>query len=186
MFMPETIKKYHPLGSYTLFMFIFKKSAILFLLVAILIASLVFLGYVPAEYVDMAANALIGYFVVVLVAFVVVFLVGWLQYVRYWIFVDDKDLKIARGLISTEQIGIPYKRIQDVKIERTIVDQIFGVADIVITVGGDDDSPEASTSSENTVILPSVSHSIALEIQDIVLKKAQVDQVHVVSAQNRL
>ena len=103
---------------------------------------------------------------------------GWLRYIRYGVFIDDKDFKVDRGLFSIEHIGIPYRRIQDVKIQRSLIDQFFGVSNIVITILGSDETPG---SHKDSIILPSIDKNIALHIQDIVLKKAQVEQIHVLS-----
>lgn len=179
--MEENIKRYHPLGSKTLFMFIFKRSFVLFVMVPLLFLLMVTINYVPVQYLDIAVNALFGYIVFLILTSAGAFFLGWLQYYRYWIFIGDKDLKIARGLIATEQIGLPFRRVQDVKIHRSLIDQLFGVSDVVITVLGEEDD-EKTPHDESVIILPSVSKEIGLEIQDIVLKKAQVEQVSVLTS----
>ena len=180
--MEQHIKKYHPLGPKTLFMFIFIRSSILVLMVPLFIVGVFLLDYVPLEYEEIAIKIFSVYSIVLIFAVVFVFFFGWLQYFRYWIFIDDRDLKISRGLIAIEQIGIPFRRIQDIKIKRSLIDQIFGISDVVITVFGEED--DATTPhDESVVILPSVSKEIGLEIQDILLKKAQVEQIHVLGGQ---
>ncbi len=178
--MEENIQKYRPLGNKTLFMLIFKKSPIMVLLVPILFFGLFFLNYVPLNYINIAAVIIIAYLMLLLIILGIIFFIGWLQYFRYAIFLGDKDLKIVRGLIATEQIGIPYRYIKDIKIERSLIDQIFGVSDIIITVLGSD---ENKMNDESTTILPSLSKEIALQIQDIVLKKAQVEQISILGGQ---
>ena len=175
----ENIKKYYPLGSKTLFMFVLKKSSALILLLPIFFVGIFFLSYVPHNYIDIAINILFGYVVFLIIIFAAVFFLAWLQYFRYQIFVDDKDLKVQRGLISVEEIGVPYRRIKDLRIERSLLDQIVGVSDLIITVLGSEDNEFSENKA--TIILPSVSKEVGLEIQDIVLKKVQVEQINVVS-----
>jgi uncharacterized membrane protein YdbT with pleckstrin-like domain len=175
--MPENIKRYHPVGNRTLFMLIFKRSLVFFILIPVLFFVLFGLWYVPSEYVRYAADGVMIYFVGMLLLLAFLVGIGWLEYYRYWIFVDDKDLKIARGLIATEQIGIPYRRIQDIKIRRSLLDQVFGVSDIVIKILGVDN--DADNQKEDEIILPSLEKQIAAEIQDIILKRAQVEQISV-------
>ncbi len=182
--MEENIKKYHLFGTRTLFMFILQKSGIFFLFLLVLFVSLFLLSYVPSDYIDTAVNIILIYSLIVLVVLAAVFSVAWLQYSRYWIFVDDKDLKIARGLISTEQIGIPYRHIQDIKIERSLTGQMFGVSDIIITVSGSEGEQQAE--KESTIILPFLPKEVALQIQDIVLKKAQVEQVNILNGAQKI
>ncbi len=184
----ENIQRYHPLGNRTLFMLIFEKSGTFFAFLLLLIIGVVLLNFLPSQYVETAINLLLMMLALVLLLGLATFGIGWLQYYRYWIFVDDKDLKIARGLIATEQIGIPYRHIQDAKIERSLVDQLFGVSDIIITtldVGESGESPQAAK-TQDTIILPALSKEIALQIQDIVLKKAQVEQINILGGQNKL
>jgi uncharacterized membrane protein YdbT with pleckstrin-like domain len=180
--MEENIQKYHPLGNKTLFMFIFKNSGIVFLLLLILLIGMALLDYMPSDFINIATNMLLTLSLLLLVVLVIVLLASWLQYIRYWIFIDDKGLKIARGLIATEQIGIPYRHIQDIKIERSLASQIFGVSDISITIL--DSEENEFENKENTIVLPSIEKQIALKIQDIVVKKAQVQQINVLGGQN--
>jgi uncharacterized membrane protein YdbT with pleckstrin-like domain len=176
--MEETTKKYYPLGQRTLWVLIFRKSAMLFFLAVLFIIGVVVLAYTPALYLHAAVNIMLVYIIFLVVVAAGTFFIGWLQYFRYAVFIDDKDLKIARGLIATEQIGIPYRRIKDIKIERSIVDQIFGVSDIIISTLGEE-ANNASLGDESLIFLPSLDQAIALQIQDVVLKKAQVEQVSV-------
>ncbi len=184
----DNIKKYHPVGSRTLLVFIFRSTAVTFFMVPLFIVGLFGLSYVPSQYIDIAVNLITVSFVVLLFILSLSVFVGWLQYFRYWIFVDDKDLKISRGLISTEQIGVPYRHIQDVKITRGLIDQIFGVSDIIITVFGsghdEGNQSQKSGDDDDIVMMPALSKEIAVEIQGMILKKAQVEQVHVISQQN--
>jgi|SRR5581483_5872540 len=175
--MEDTIQRYHPLGTRTLLIFIFRKSGILFFLLLVLIAGWWLLHYVPFELINIAINIEMGVLFLFIALLVIIFSLGWLQYIRYWIFIDDKDVKIARGLIAIEEVGIPYRHIKDIKIERSLLDQLFGVSDIIVTVLGGDENQE--TERESQLVLPAVSKQIALSIQNIVLKKAQVEQVSV-------
>ena len=167
------------MGSRTLFMLTFKKSVIVLLLLPFLVFGLFMLNRVPVEYIDIAVNAIIAYVVFILIALLVAFFVGWLEYFRYGIFINENDLQVARGLIATEEIGIPYKHIQDVKLKRSLVDQIFGVSDIIISISGSDSE---GSHEEDTVVLPCLSKETAQEVQGLLLKKAQVEQIHILGA----
>jgi len=174
--MEEATQTYKPLGQKTLFMLIFKKSYALIFLLALLIFFLVGLNYVPQDYINIAISAVFGYVTLILVVALAVFFIGWLQYMRYGIFVNEKDLRVSRGLIAVEEVGIPWRHINDVKIERSLIDQIFGVSDIVITMV--DSQEDKSTQREPTIVLPSVEREVALKIQDSILKRAQVEQIN--------
>jgi uncharacterized membrane protein YdbT with pleckstrin-like domain len=174
--MDENSQKYYPLGQKTLFMFVFKKSLYFFSLFPFLLIGILALAYVPYNYLQLTLMIILWYIGFLLLVFILMFLIGWLQYFRYAIYVDDQDLKLQRGFIAVEEIGIPYRHIKDLKIERSLLDQIFGVSDIIVTVLGEE--AKKTEDQEIEITLPSIEKSIALQIQNSVLKRAQVEQVH--------
>lgn len=174
--MEETKKTYKPLGLKTLFMMILKRSFIILVFFAGLIIYPSLLDYLPAKYFNIGVSLFSEYIVLFIIIIVSVFFLGWLEYFRYGIFLDEKNIKISRGLFSTEQIGIPYRRIQDMRISRSLVDQFIGISNIVVSIVAE----ENEKTSSDSIILPSLDKKIAEELHDIVLRRAQVEQIHVV------
>jgi uncharacterized membrane protein YdbT with pleckstrin-like domain len=85
------------------------------------------------------------------------------------------NIKISRGLIAEEEIGIPFRRIKEVNFVRSLTDQMLGVSNVVLIVLGEDDG--GPLSQESKIILPSLDVRIAKQIQDIILNKAEVEEV---------
>ncbi len=183
-FLTESEKKYYPLGKKTFFMLVLKRSFIFFILLPILLFGLIALNYIPSYYIDIAVNIIFIYIAFLLLVFLVAFLISWLEYFRYSISIGNKDLKIKKGLIATEEIGIPYRRIRDVKIKRSLIDQIFGVSDIVVILS--DFEEKDTLSDESIIFLPSLEKNIAVSIQESVLKKSQVEQIDVLSGHDNI
>ncbi len=175
----EDVKNYYPLGQKTLVMCILKKSAIFFIFLAILFIGLFFLDNVSREYFDTAVKVIIAYVSFMLFSGLLVFFLGWLQYYRYGISIGQKHLQITRGLISIEQIGVPYKRIRDVKIKRNLIDQFLDTSDIVVALSDFED--ENSSSDQSLIFLPSLDQKIATEIRDNILARSQVEQINIVN-----
>jgi len=180
----EHIKQYHPLGVKTLFMLILKRSAAFFIFLPVLFICLFFLDYVPVDYVNTAVNAILLYLGFLVLFFLAALFIGWLEYFRYWILIDEKSLKIKKGLISTEEIGIPYKHIRDVKIDRNLIDQLFGMSDISITLSdfGDNDP----MTKDSLIFLPSLEKGVAVEIRDHITKRSQVEQISIAGSQRTI
>ncbi len=174
----EDVKTYYPLGQKTLIMCILKKSGIFFVFFAILFIGLFFLDNVSNKYLDTAVSVIVVYVSFLLFSGLLVFFLGWLQYYRYGIFIGQKHLQIKRGLFSTEQIGVAYKRIRDVKIKRNIVDQLLGTSDLVVVLSDFEDENPAS--DQSLIFLPSLDQKIATEIQDNILKRSVVEQIDIV------
>ncbi len=167
------------MGSKTLFMFILSKGLVVVVLLLILISAPFLINYIPADYENVFANGVVMYAGFVAAVTILVFFMGWLRYMRYAISIEDKDLRIRRGLLSVEEIGIPYRRIKDVKIERSLTDQLFGLSNLVVTVLGLEEN--VFSEKESVLILPSLPAKIAREIQESILKKSQVEEISMVN-----
>ena len=182
--MNENVKTYYPLGAKTLFMIILKRGGILIAFLLMLFVGLFFIDYIPGEYLDIAVTIIFAYVVVFVVIALIVLFFAWLEYSRYWIFIGEKSFKIKRGLISTEEIGIPYKHIRDVKIKRSLLDQILGMSDIVVVLSdfGDNDP----VTQDSLIFLPSLEKGIAIEIRDHITRRSQVEQIHMLPSQKAI
>lgn len=73
--------------------------------------------------------ALVGYFVVLGVVTMFV-------YNNFMYEIDKDGLKIKSGVIFKHQVSLPYEQIQNVNIERTLLDRIFGFSRISIETAG--------------------------------------------------
>lgn len=177
----DVIKEYQPLGNKTLFMMILAESFVLLTMILVLIVVTVLLNYVnlPQKYAGIVAEIISLYEMVLLIVFGATLFMGWLRYYRYGIFLYEKSFKITSGFISIKETGIPYRRIQDITIERSLVDQLLGMSNIVITVLGLDEREAVGSDESDRVILPSLNREIASEIQDTILRRAQVEQINV-------
>lgn len=152
-------------------MLVFKRSFFAVVLAIALTLGMYFLGYVPTQYLDIAINAMFGGMALFVMMAIAALLIGWLEYSRYGIFMNEKDIRVRRGLFAVEEVGIPYRRIKDVKIERSLADQLFGLSQLIIMM----------VEGESQVILPSLDKQIALQIQDAILKKSQVEDINVLA-----
>lgn len=169
---------YRNLGTQTLLMMLFKRSTPLLLFLPGLVFLFFLVNYVPIGYINVWSDVVIGYVLVFALVIVIVVAFGCLEYARYGISMGEKSLRVRRGLISVEELGLPYRRIKDVNIRRSLIDQIFGMSDVVITVLDMDDTNNTKN-HESTMILPSLRERMALEIQDTILRRAQVEEINV-------
>jgi uncharacterized membrane protein YdbT with pleckstrin-like domain len=174
--MADEIIKYAPLGGKTLIIFILKRSAIIFLPIIILIGLIAALPYLPRDYAAYANWVILAVAIILMVIAFFILFFGWLEYIRYKIFIDPDSIKINRGIISEEQIGVPFRHIRQAAIKRSIIDQLIGISNLILTVQGEDDGDDLT--QELDIILPALDKNIAINIQDIVLKRAQVEQVN--------
>ena len=177
---PGGEQSYYPLGKITLFLLILKRSGTFFALLFLLFVSLFLLNYIPPAYLKDFVAVLFAYFFLISFVLLATYCLGYLEYFRYGIFIGERNLKIKRGLFSTEELGVPYRRIRDVKAKRSITDQIFGVSNLIVVLS---DFEEEDTSEESIIFLPSLSQKIAAEIQNSILRRSQVEQINLLGGQ---
>jgi uncharacterized membrane protein YdbT with pleckstrin-like domain len=172
---PNTLREYNQLGSKTFWLLILKRSLAFFFILLLSAVLLIAYPYIPAEYQVIAGLALISLVVLLAIAILWALLLGWLEYIHYKIALSADNIKISRGLIAEEEIGIPFRRIKEVNFVRSLTDQMLGVSNVVLIVLGEDDG--GPLSQESKIILPSLDVRIAKQIQDIILNKAEVEEV---------
>ncbi len=64
------------------------------------------------------------------------FIISFLQYRRFFFYVENDHFIIEKGLFSREKITVPFDRIQTVNIRQNIIQQILGVVAINIDTAG--------------------------------------------------
>lgn len=175
--MTEENQSYAKLGGKTLFILIFKRSAFILLPIILLIGTIASRLFIPIDYAGYANLGTIIAVIILIIVILSVLLTGWLEYTRYKIFIDGESIKINRGIISEEQIGIPFRRIKEAAIERGIIDQLLGISKLVLTVLGEEEGEDSLQKSK--IILPALDKNIAIAIQDVVLKRAQVEAMNI-------
>lgn len=174
-------ENYHTLGKKTLWIFILGRiqAAIVFLLLAVVLFVVSQQGFLNSgssadlgRYALLGAGACLVLFIVVLA---IVLLAGWLVYKNYTFALGDDSLKIKRGILSKEEIAIPYRQIQDVDINRDLSFRMMGLSKIVILTAGHEDKGDANDDSEG--ILPAIDKDLADWLQAELLKRANIQKV---------
>jgi uncharacterized membrane protein YdbT with pleckstrin-like domain len=163
------------LGGKTLLIFFIKRSPLIVILLLLFLAINFSRPYFPENYSQYGGLA-VGVFAVIFFIFAAIaLLTAWLESARYKIFLTDESIKINRGILSEEQIGVPYRRVQDATIKRSLGYQLIGASALILNVIGDEGAQ--SISQETKIILPALDEKIALKIQDVILKKAEVEEM---------
>lgn len=178
---------YQPLGVKTLWLFIFERSTVAVLALVLSIAMFVLfnvnipmsyqaLGQLTVNFHEIVRIAALGFLFLFCVALAGAILAGWLVYINYKFFLGEDALKIKRGILSKEEIAIPYRQIQDVNIRRDVSFMMFGLSKIIIqSAGRGDRGGDDSSESEGT--LPAIDKDLAEKLQEELLKRANVEKV---------
>jgi uncharacterized membrane protein YdbT with pleckstrin-like domain len=117
----------------------------------------------------------LGAWALFVLVFIITFLAAYLTYVNYLFMLDTDALKIRRGILSKEEIAIPYRQIQDVDVDQSISDRIWGVARLAILTAGQEKTGEGNDESEG--IFPAIDRVLAESLQTELLKRADIEKV---------
>ena len=167
---------YDRLGGRTLLVLIFRELNIfvLYVLIVIVVYALIFF-LAPFNILLDALSFLMPAISVGVIIFAINYFTALIKYRRYSISAGDDGLRVTQGFVSAEEVGLPYRKIKDIKIERGLSEQLWGVSNIIITMLGENEGEQFSAESE--VILPAVGKDIAQKLQEYVLDQADVEEI---------
>jgi len=172
---------YHTLGRKTLWMSVLGmiQPAVILLILSVGLFVVSQQGFLKnGSFAGLGYYALLGgelcLLLFVLVLGIIIFM-GWLTYKNYTFALGEDSLKIRRGILSKEEVAIPYRQIQDVDIERDLSFQMLGLSKIVILTAGHEDEKDSDDESEG--ILPAIDKDLASWLQAELLKRADVQKV---------
>ncbi len=98
---------------------------------------------------------------------VLVLLRTWLEYRGYTYAFTEEAFVVTKGYVTRTENATLYHQIQNVNIERGIIDRMNGAASIVILLTG------GQHETHNKIVLPSVSNIRAREVQRELLVRAR-------------
>lgn len=112
-----------------------------------------------------------GQFVIVL-GFLISVLLAWLNYRFYRWDLTETGLKIEHGIIIKSSVVIPYEKIQNVNIERSLWELVFGLSLVNVETAGFS-SVQAGGRRDPEGVLPGLDKSVAEEVRQELLKRSQ-------------
>ena len=174
--------KYYSLGQKTFLLFIMQRSgaAIFLLIIAILINTIPALALSLGSNIISILNVITG--VIILLAIIVeIFgiVVTRLEYGVSKVMLDDASLRIIRGILSKEELELPYRRIQSVEIKQTLFQRWFGVGRVVISTTTDLDQPSQSGNEADDEVIPLMDYPLAQAIADTLADRAEIEKMQI-------
>lgn len=182
-------REFHHLGPKTLLIFILQSSlpalAVLVALIGVITVGPVALqsfttsGVRPEtllaarSLIELVSLAGLGLF---LLTFSIAILYAWLRYVTYQYAIGDHSFQVERGILSREEISIPYRQIQNVDIYQSLFERLLGVSRVIIlTAGHEDLTGEERGESEG--VLPIIDKRMADSIRNDLLSRTKIQEV---------
>lgn len=162
------INKRHSLGHRAFILFLSRRITIVLVFFAITFGAWYGERWVPAGYELWGYYATQVLLMASIVLFVMIFLRTYLEY-RYYTYLFTEDAFIMTyGYIVRNEIATLYHQIQNVNIQRSILDRLIGVSQIIILMTGSD-----RDARRNQIVLPAVGNRKAKMVQAELLRRAR-------------
>ena len=88
---------------------------------------------------------------------------------------DDYGFKLHRGIISKNEISIPYHQIQDVDVDQSVFGRLLGIGKLIILTAGNENREKNGEESE--VVFNIIDISLAKSLQKSLIEKSSVQLV---------
>jgi uncharacterized membrane protein YdbT with pleckstrin-like domain len=115
----------------------------------------------------------IGSVILSVIFFIGAFITSWIWYKSNAFAVTEDALKVRRGIFSTKEIAIPYRQVQDISIERNLMQQMMGVSRLEILTAGEDHDAD----KDDEATLEPLDKDIAERLQSELIRRANVQKV---------
>lgn len=104
-------------------------------------------------------------------------IVVWFDYSGYGYELGEDALRVKHGVFHKDETAIPYRQIQNVDIERPFLYVLSGTSRLVILTAGQEDKSGASADADSEGVIPIIDKDLAVELQNELLKKANIQKV---------
>lgn len=120
------------------------------------------------------ATIVLGLIILAIVVILITIIIVQLWYHFHTFVFEEFDLHLTRGILNIIEVSIPYRQMQDINVERTILHRLTGTARVIIDSAGHDDAGEHS---ETDIVLDPIDRDLAEDIRLILQRKIGVQVV---------
>lgn len=133
-------------------------------------------GYTGADSINKIVLFVIGgLYIASMLLLLIGLLANLLHYISCKFYMDDYGFKLHRGIISRDEVSIPYRQIQDVDVDQSMIGRLIGVGKLIILTAGNEEKDKHGEQSE--VVFDIIDVAIARSLQKTLLEKSSVQLV---------
>lgn len=171
-------KKYYRLGSNTLSLFVIQDVSLSFIFFIMAIGLVFFKDYFSgADFLPIIDSVTSACFLLWVISLAIGGFVAIIQYKTCSIMMDDSSFHLVRGILSKEEVAIPYRWIQSVEIEQSLFLRIMGVARVIVTTINSLEQPDQQKDKMSDKIVSLMDHQLAKLVAGELAGKAEVEKM---------
>ncbi len=184
--------KYYQMGPRSFLLIALKGAGPMLSLFLIALFLLIANNYVPADVASNPAFSAISgiapfaLFALGLVSFAIGIVLARIEYNVCRFMMDESSFHLVSGILNKEEISLPYKRIQSVKIKQTLFQRIFNVARVLISTTTDLDVPSHDKNDESDdEVIELIDYPLATMLERTLMDHAEVERMEIGQRANR-
>jgi uncharacterized membrane protein YdbT with pleckstrin-like domain len=171
---------YQRLGHRAYYFFVAEKSKtpLIFFVITIVLAIMrgaAQPGANPQIETIVGIGALAG-LILFIITLAIAFWLAFTQYVSVRFRFDDDGISVKRGIVSEEEVTLPFRQIQSIDINQSLFYRMFGVCELVISTAGQN-IQLAKGQPESQIVLPALDIVRARALQSSFLARVGVQEV---------
>lgn len=171
---------YQNLGPKTFIVFILKRSLIPFVFIILIILIFIIKNMAvsigPFELETFFNTATLIGFICLGLSIPLAYLIAHLEYTRFKVMIGIDTFNITKGVLTKEEISLPYRRIESVDIKQPFMYQILGVSRLTIETVIDREEEGDKKMDDSDEVLPAIDKKLALEIQAELTRRANIQK----------
>lgn len=176
---------YYSLGNKTFIFFVLQNSAgaiALFILSIIIFAVGQLIGskigdQAVVSWINIGVTAI---FSLAIVVEVFAGIAARLKYTTCKVMLDNAALHVTKGILSKNEVAIPYRRLQSIAIKQSLLYRVVGIGHVVITTTTDLEQPGEVENEADDEVVPLMDYDLAVAVADQLTKRAEIERMQVV------
>jgi uncharacterized membrane protein YdbT with pleckstrin-like domain len=162
--------KKHSLGQRAFLIFLFPRLKWVIFFAALTFAAWYGERWIPVDYLEWEIYATQILLALTIAFFVFIFFETYMEYRYYTYLFSEEAFIMTYGYMTRNEVATLYHHIQNVNIERSVLDRAIGVSKLIILMTGSD-----RTSQRNQIVLPAIGRKKARIVQAELLRRARRD-----------
>jgi uncharacterized membrane protein YdbT with pleckstrin-like domain len=175
---------YYSLGRKTFIFFILQNSA-----AAIGFLSLALLLWIMSAAVGSRLGSIgdlmtIGgtlLFALAIIAEIIAGIAARLKYTTSRVMLDNSALHVTKGILSKNEVAIPYRRLQSIAIKQSFLYRLVGIGHVVITTTTDLEQPGEIENEADDEVVPLMDYDLATAVANQLTKRAEIERMQMVA-----
>ena len=116
--------------------------------------------------------------------FVWMFIIATIRYYSYSYSLDENAFRVTEGILNKSEVSVPFRQIQDINIEQSLLNQIMGVARFEVLTAGREDFDVENKTGQSSVHLPIIKKTQAEDMRVELIRLANIQRFEINEDEN--